>query len=57
MSNAEMKGYLKIMALTNSAICNNTEAMIDSLVRRFNVPYQRAESIATNFRRDTRKAR
>jgi hypothetical protein len=52
-----MKGYLKIMALTNSAICNNTEAMIDSLVRRFNVPYQRAESIATNFRRDTRKAR
>jgi len=56
VSNAELRGFLKVMIMTNSAICNNTEAMIDELVKRFNVPYQRAENIATSVRRDSRKA-
>lgn len=52
--NAELKEYLRILAATNKAIVNNTESQIDALVRRFNVPYTRAETIATNFRKDNR---
>lgn len=54
VSNAEMRGYLKILAMTNSAIVNSTESMIDGLVTQFAVPYERAETIVTTFRKDTR---
>lgn len=56
VSNAEMRGFLKILAMTNSSLINSTEAMIDQLVHRFHVPYERAERIVTTFRRDTRTA-
>jgi hypothetical protein len=52
-----MRGYLKMLALTNSAIINSTEAMIDQLVVQFHVPYERAETVVNTFRRDTRIAR
>ena len=54
VSNAEMRGFLKILAMTNSSLINSTEAMIDQLVHRFQVPYERAENVVTTFRRDTR---
>lgn len=54
VSNAEMRGYLKMLAMTNSSLINSTEVMIDQLVHHFAVPYERAETIVTTFRRDSR---
>ena len=54
VSNAEMKWYLKTMSMTNKALINDTEFAISALVKRFNVPYQRAETIARTVSRGNR---
>lgn len=57
VSNAELKGYLKIVSMTNKAIANDTEYAIRTLIKKFNVPYARAEQAANSVRRDSRVSR
>ena len=48
-SNAAMRGYLKIMSMTNKAIVNDIDLATRMLIKQYRVPYERASTIAKTF--------
>lgn len=48
-SNAAMRGYLKIRAMTNAAIVNDIEFATRVLIKQYNIPYERAHNVAKSF--------
>ena len=48
-SNSAMRGYLMIRAMTNAAIINDIDFATKALIKQYNVPHDRALTVARNF--------
>lgn len=44
-----MRGYLKMRAMTNDAIINDINFATKVLVKQYNIPYDRAHTVARGF--------